>query len=79
MSIGLLFSGELKFFDNYVIPLAQKLKDCQVFGVSSDECLNYAERNRAEWAARGKEVVAEYVEYLSDQDAKLGRHIVHGI
>ena len=34
--------GELKFFDNYIIPLAKKLRDCNVFGVSSDECLNYA-------------------------------------
>jgi 3'5'-cyclic nucleotide phosphodiesterase len=36
------YKGELDFFDNYVIPLAKKLKDCQVFGVSSDEYLNYA-------------------------------------
>lgn len=31
------YHGELKFFDNYVIPLAQKLRDCNIFGVSSDE------------------------------------------
>ena len=36
------YKGELQFFDNYIIPLAKKLKDCQVFGVSSDEYLNYA-------------------------------------
>jgi hypothetical protein len=36
------FQGELNFFDNYVIPLARKLKECNVFGVSSDEYLNYA-------------------------------------
>jgi len=30
----------------YIIPLAKKLKDCGVFGVSSDEYLNYAEKNR---------------------------------
>lgn len=36
------YEGELKFFDNYIIPLAQKLKDCNIFGVSSDECLNFA-------------------------------------
>jgi 3'5'-cyclic nucleotide phosphodiesterase len=36
------YSGEISFFDNYVIPLAKKLKDCSVFGVSSDEYLNYA-------------------------------------
>ena len=31
------YSGEIGFFDNYILPLAQKLKDCQVFGVSSYE------------------------------------------
>jgi hypothetical protein len=36
------YKGELQFFDDYVIPLAKKLKECQVFGVSSDEYLNYA-------------------------------------
>jgi 3'5'-cyclic nucleotide phosphodiesterase len=38
------YQGELSFFDNYVIPLARKLKECQVFGVSSDEYLNYASK-----------------------------------
>jgi hypothetical protein len=31
------YKGELGFFDNYIIPLAGKLKECGVFGVSSDE------------------------------------------
>lgn len=42
------YGGELWFFDNYVIPLAKKLEECGVFGVSSDECLNYALENRKE-------------------------------
>jgi hypothetical protein len=37
--------------------LAKKLKECGVFGVSSDEYLNYAMQNRAEWAARGEELM----------------------
>jgi len=53
------YEGELKFFDNYVIPLAKKLKECQVFGVSSDEYLNYAMSNRTEWEEKGKVVVQE--------------------
>ena len=36
------YKGELGFFDFYIIPLAKKLKECGVFGVSSDEYLNYA-------------------------------------
>ena len=57
-------TGEIGFFDNYVIPLAKKLKDCNVFGVSSDECLNYALSNRIEWIERGKEVVAEAMQEI---------------
>jgi hypothetical protein len=30
-----------------------------VFGVSSDEYLNYALQNRAEWESRGQEIVEE--------------------
>jgi hypothetical protein len=51
------YEGELSFFDNYVIPLAKKLKDCGVFGVSSDEYLNYALENRREWASKGEDCV----------------------
>lgn len=40
------YNGEIGFFDFYILPLARKLKECGVFGVSSDEYLNYALRNR---------------------------------
>jgi len=53
------YKGELWFFDNYVIPLAKKLKDCGVFGVSSDECLNYALENRRLWVDKGEAITAE--------------------
>ena len=53
---SLLLAG---FFDFYIIPLAKKLKDCGVFGVSSGEYLQYAEQNRREWESRGQEVVEE--------------------
>jgi 3'5'-cyclic nucleotide phosphodiesterase len=56
------YEGELGFYDFYIIPLAKKLKECGVFGVSSDEYLQYATNNRAEWASRGKEIVAEMKE-----------------
>jgi 3'5'-cyclic nucleotide phosphodiesterase len=51
------YQGELCFFDFYIIPLAKKLRDCDVFGVSCDEFLTYAEQNREEWARRGEEIV----------------------
>ena len=56
------YEGEIGFFDYYVIPLAKKLKDCGVFGVSSDEYLNFAIKNRNEWEVKGQEIVAEMVE-----------------
>ena len=61
------YKGELGFFDNYIIPLARKLKDCGVFGVSSEECLNYALQNRAEWEARGEDIVKELVAEFPDE------------
>jgi hypothetical protein len=59
------YKGELGFFDNYIIPLAKKLKECNVFGVSSDEYLNYALQNRAEWEQCGEEIVAEMMSQLA--------------
>jgi hypothetical protein len=56
------YQGELWFFDNYVIPLAKKLKDCGVFGVSSDEYLTYAMENRQEWERKGEQIVQAMVE-----------------
>jgi class 3 adenylate cyclase len=58
------YKGELGFFDFYIIPLSMKLKECGVFGVSSDEYLNYAMRNRKEWEDRGQEVVREMMEKI---------------
>lgn len=57
-SIG-WYEGEIGFFDHYIIPLTQKLKDCGVFGSSSSEYLNCAIRNRDEWKVRGQDVVSE--------------------
>jgi hypothetical protein len=56
------YQGELLFFDNYVIPLAKKLEACGVFGVSSDEYLNYAVQNRFEWERRGQDIVKDFLE-----------------
>ena len=63
------YHGEIGFFDNYVIPLAKKLEQCGVFGVSSDECLNYASQNRLEWEARGQDVVKSIMEKVDQIDA----------
>jgi hypothetical protein len=51
------YEGELWFFDNYVIPLATKLRQCKEFGVSCDEFLDYAKDNRMEWELKGRDIV----------------------
>lgn len=56
------YDGELGFFDNYVIPLAKKLRDSYVFGVSSEESLSYAESNREEWKERGHEILKSMID-----------------
>uniref|UniRef100_A0A7R9WY55 PDEase domain-containing protein n=1 Tax=Craspedostauros australis TaxID=1486917 RepID=A0A7R9WY55_9STRA len=62
------YKGEIGFFDFYIIPLAKKLKECGVFGKSSDEYLNYAMTNRKEWERRGEEVVAEMVQSFHSKE-----------
>jgi hypothetical protein len=70
------YQGELGFFDNYIIPLAKKLEDCGIFGVSSDEYLNYALENRREWANNGEAVVdvlliEKYQQPTADEPSQL--------
>mmetsp|Transcript_18806 Transcript_18806/g.40484 ORF Transcript_18806/g.40484 Transcript_18806/m.40484 type:complete len:1140 (+) Transcript_18806:117-3536(+) len=64
------YEGELSFFDNYVIPLAKKLRDCGVFGVSSDEYLSYAIKNRQEWEQCGRDVVESMIQKLETTVSK---------
>ncbi|KAL3938864.1 MAG: hypothetical protein SGBAC_006303 [Bacillariaceae sp.] len=64
------YQGELGFFDNYIIPLARKLEECGVFGVSSDEYLNYALENRREWAKKGEDVVQKMTKKYCTEQSK---------
>ena len=65
------YKGEIGFFDFYIIPLAKKLKDCGVFGVSSDEYLNYAVMNREEWVDKGEQVVAEMLSSIREESVTI--------
>ena len=73
------YKGEIGFFDFYIIPLAKKLKDCGVFGVSSDEYLAYATQNRKQWEDRGEEIVKEMVDNIhrSDVAKAIKKHSEH--
>jgi len=66
------YGGEIWFFDNYVIPLAGKLSECGVFGVSSHEYLNYATENRKEWELKGREIVENMKENAIKEAKKRG-------
>jgi hypothetical protein len=72
----LWYEGEIMFFDKYIIPLAKKLADCGVFGVSSDECLNYALQNRALWAAQGDEIVEKFKKRVLELKGKRKQSII---
>ena len=58
------YEGEIKFFEGIVIPLAERMEKCGVFGVSSLECLNNAKKNLEEWKERGHEVVKGFQKNL---------------
>jgi hypothetical protein len=51
------------------IPLAKKLKECRVFGVSSAEFLDYAMDNRSEWESKGSEIVQQLIQ---EAEARFG-------
>ena len=60
------YEGEIKFFDTYVCPLAQKLKDCGMFGSAGDDALQCALSNRKEWVINGVAIVQEFVQRYHD-------------
>ena len=64
------YDGELWFFDNYIIPLATKLRECEVFGVSCDEFLDFANENKKEWSVKGRGIVAQMLQDAEDQAKK---------
>ena len=56
------------------LQLAKKLKDCGVFGVSSDVYLNYAMINRRKWEVEGDEITAGMISRLKEPANDVGRH-----
>ena len=61
------YEGEIGFYDFYIIPLAKKLRDCGVFGPTSDENLNYAKSNRSQWEREGRAIVSEMVHKAEEE------------
>lgn len=63
------FKGELAFFDMYVIPLAQRLESCQLFGSISKECLGFARANRQAWRLKGPSAVNSMIRKVALEQA----------
>ena len=64
------YKGEIGFFDFYIIPLSKKLRDCGVFGPTSDENLNYATNNRNTWVKEGEEITRKMLERVEKEYEK---------
>ena len=74
------YKGEIGFFDFYIIPLAKKLDECGVFGVSSHEYRQYALANRDEWVTKGQQIVLEMNEkYTPAETTRNGVHPTHQV
>ena len=59
------YVGELAFFDRFVVPLASRLQQTGVLGLSGDEFLKAAMENRRLWNEHGKLIVRDMVENFS--------------
>ena len=61
--LGLTMNAQL-LHPSAVIPLSKKLRDCGVFGPTSDENLNYATNNRNMWVKEGEEITRKMLEKI---------------
>lgn len=69
------YEGEMRFLDNYVLPLANRLKESGVFGVSSEEYLQHAVANREEWEQKGQAVTEAMMKRISNREAAVGEMV----
>ncbi|CAB9516323.1 Receptor-type guanylate cyclase gcy [Seminavis robusta] len=60
------YEDEITFFDTYVIPLATKMRECELFDSSCEEGIRYATSNREQWVTTGAEEVASMVESCNE-------------
>ena len=64
------YKGEIAFFDDYIIPLIQNLKESGLFGASIDFYLRNALNNRKLWERKGVSIVDNYVKRFEDIRSK---------
>eukprot|EP00980_Cylindrotheca_fusiformis_P017753 scaffold5598_cov126-Cylindrotheca_fusiformis.AAC.2 len=61
------YDGELWFFDNWVLPLARKLKESGVLNAVSDQLLEHANRNRSRWEVEGRQICISMLASLKEK------------
>ena len=61
------YEEELACFDDYVIPLAQRLRESGIFGMEGDEFVQYAVENRTRWEEEGHEIINEMIELIPQE------------
>lgn len=59
------YQSQLNLLDEIAMPVAQRLKDSNVLGLSGDECLRYATQNRKQWESMGMSVTEEFKELVA--------------
>ena len=77
------YSNQINFFDFYIIPLAEKMDACGVFGHNSTVFLYFAMENKRRWMREGQQITDEMVQtvgrellllttarYMQEQDSE---------
>ncbi len=64
------YQGELTFFDEVILPLANRIRESGFFGDDVEEFVTSATSNRQEWKLKGKDMIAEYQAELKNNGGK---------
>jgi hypothetical protein len=54
------FERELAYFDQVIVPMANKIIECEFFEICCREFLDYALSNRSDWEKNGAHIVQEW-------------------
>jgi len=60
------YQDEIKFFDDVVIPMANRLRSSGVFGVAGDDAIRCAQSNRKDWVVNGGAIVEDLKKRYND-------------
>jgi hypothetical protein len=61
------YEGEFAFFDNVVLPMTERLKQCGILGIDGIELMERSTENRENWVLEGESLVEKYHGRAKDQ------------